>query len=100
MSLCAAVYDEVTDAERLTTPCWRGRKWPAPTRARAWARPTRGQLQRLDEREIEAIAARVAELLDRPPHRLLNVDEVATLRAVDAAFVTPTSTSSASCGCR
>jgi hypothetical protein len=37
--------------------------------------------------DIEAIAARVAELLDRPPHRLLKVDEVAALLAVDAAFV-------------
>jgi hypothetical protein len=37
--------------------------------------------------DIEAIAARVAELLDRPSHRLLKVDEVAALLAVDAAFV-------------
>jgi hypothetical protein len=37
--------------------------------------------------DIEAIAARVAELLDRPPHRLLKVDEVAALLAVDPAFV-------------
>jgi hypothetical protein len=37
--------------------------------------------------DIEAIAARVAELLDRPRHRLLKVDEVAALLAVNAAFV-------------
>src|SRR3954465_7519530 len=37
--------------------------------------------------DIEAIAARVAELLDRAPHRLLKVDEVAALLAVDPAFV-------------
>jgi hypothetical protein len=42
---------------------------------------------RLGAADIEAIAARVAELVERPPHRLLKVDEVATLLAVDAAFV-------------
>lgn len=41
----------------------------------------------LGAQDIETIAARVAELLDRPPHRLLKVDEVAALLAVDAAFV-------------
>jgi hypothetical protein len=41
----------------------------------------------LSAADIEAIAARVAELLDRPPHRLLKVDEVAALLAVDPAFV-------------
>ena len=41
----------------------------------------------LGAQDIEAIAARVAELLDRPPHRLLRVDEVAALLAVDPAFV-------------
>lgn len=47
------------------------------------ARPVAG----LTAEDIEAIAARVAELLNRPPHRLLRVDEVAALLAVDAAFV-------------
>src|SRR3954470_13771090 len=47
------------------------------------ARPVAG----LTAEDIEAIAARVAELLNRPPHRLLRVDEVATLLAVDPAFV-------------
>ena len=41
----------------------------------------------LADTDIEAIAARVAELLERPPHRLLKVDEVAALLAVDPAFV-------------
>jgi hypothetical protein len=45
------------------------------------------RLAMLGEEDIEAIAARIAELLDRPPHRLLKVDEVATLLAVDPAFV-------------
>src|SRR4051794_36741072 len=35
----------------------------------------------LEVADIEAIAARVAELLDRPPRRLLKVDEVAALLA-------------------
>src|SRR3954462_8626923 len=41
----------------------------------------------LSAADIEAIAAPVPELLDRPPHRLLKVDEVAALLAVDPAFV-------------
>jgi hypothetical protein len=45
------------------------------------------RLAMFGDEDIEAIAARVAELLDRPPHRLLKVDEVAGLLAVDPAFV-------------
>jgi hypothetical protein len=41
----------------------------------------------LREEDIGAIAARIAERLDRPRHRLLRVDEVAALLAVDPAFV-------------
>src|SRR4051794_36438975 len=41
----------------------------------------------LGARDIEAIAVRVAELLERPSRRLLKVDEVAALLAVDPAFV-------------
>src|SRR4051794_13721793 len=41
----------------------------------------------LSAADIEAIAARVAGWLDRPPHGLLKVDEVAALRAVDPVFV-------------
>jgi hypothetical protein len=37
--------------------------------------------------DIDAIAERVVELLDRPPRRLLKADEVARLLAVDVAFV-------------
>jgi hypothetical protein len=37
--------------------------------------------------DIEAIAARVVELLDRPMPKLLKAEEVARLLAVDAAFV-------------
>jgi hypothetical protein len=41
----------------------------------------------LDAGDIEAIAARVAELLDRQIPKLLKADEVARLLAVDVAFV-------------
>src|SRR3954466_1442504 len=37
--------------------------------------------------DIEAIAARVAELLDRPTPKLLKVGEVAQILGVDAGFV-------------
>jgi hypothetical protein len=37
--------------------------------------------------DIDAIAERVVQLLDRPPRRLLKADEVARLLAVDVAFV-------------
>jgi hypothetical protein len=59
---------------------------PAPTGA-GMRTIDAGSVAGLDERDIEAIAARVAALLDRPPHRLVKVDEVAALLAVDPAFV-------------
>ena len=42
---------------------------------------------RLGAADIEAIAARVAELLDRPSHGLLKAGEIAALRAVDVAYL-------------
>lgn len=41
----------------------------------------------LAARDVEAIAARVAELLDRPTHRLMTANEVADLLSVDVAYV-------------